>query len=44
MTFAVSETCCVKLLLVTFSVAVETPNCEALVTFGAVKVTFTVQD
>ena len=44
MTFAESATGCVKLPLVTFSVAVETPNCAALVTCGAVKVTLTVQD
>jgi len=41
---ALSGTCCVKLPLTTFSVAVETPNCDVLVTFGATKVMVTVQD
>jgi len=44
MTLAESGTGSVKPWLITFSVAVETPNCEVLVTFGAVKVTVTVHD
>ena len=41
---ACNGTCCVVLPLVTFSVAVETPSCDVLVTFGATKVMVTVQD
>lgn len=44
MTLAESGTCCVKPALTTFSVAVDTPNCDALVTCGAVKVMVTVQE
>ena len=43
-TLAVTGTGSVKPWLTNFSVAVETPSCDTLVTFGAVKVTVTVQD
>ena len=44
MTLAESGTGSVKPWLTNLSVAVEIPNCDALVTVGAVKVTVTVQD
>src|SRR5215471_7416159 len=44
MTLAMSGTGSVKPWLISLSVAVEIPSCDALVTVGAVKVTVTVQD